>query len=422
MESPAVPQDGRLKIRREELLQRPELLQQALSYAVLANDKDGVELLLPLYLQGQAPRDELLVTLAQAVLARAEGDYRRAVALYRAALETDSDLPTVRLALAQSLFENRADKAARQELERFRQTPDLAPEYAQISEQYAQALDKRDRWTFGGIVSYLRDGNVNNAPHQREYRTRRGVGASIWAAKANGIGTTTATTTTTPALLLDLPIKPPAPKPPSPRILNAAGTAHTLIRANTACVPKGNIGLPRATKSWAHLNWAGNATTAAAGWTAANTLPPPPGCSRAAPTNISASAQMAHANRRKTPPNPTPAKDCASAGRNNGRPGSPHPPISASAAAVTMPQTGSAFCAETANFPPACPCRTAKSNLPASPRKSSACGNVSAATIFSIPTAKATCLSSLAGYFEMQAAFWGVKTEGWKLCSVYMVV
>ena len=175
VESPAAPQDERLKIRREELLQRPELLQQALSYAVLANDKDGVELLLPLYLQRKEPRDELLVTLAQAVLARSEGDYRRAVVLYRTALETDSDLPTVRLALAQSLFENHADKAARQELERFRQTPDLAPEYAQIGEQYAQALDKRDRWTFGGTVSYLRDGNVNNAPRQREYRTRRGV-------------------------------------------------------------------------------------------------------------------------------------------------------------------------------------------------------------------------------------------------------
>lgn len=186
VESLAVPQDGRLKIRREELLQRPELLQQALSYAVLANDKDGVELLLPLYLQGQAPHDELLVTLAQAVLARAEGDYRRAVALYRTALETDPDLPTVRLALAQSLFENRADKAARQELERFRQTPDLAPEYAQIGEQYAQALDKRDRWTFGGTVSYLRDGNVNNAPRQREYRTRRGVWRLPKAESAQG--------------------------------------------------------------------------------------------------------------------------------------------------------------------------------------------------------------------------------------------
>ena len=120
------------------------------------------------------------------------------------------------------------------------------------------------------------------------------------------------------------------------------------------------------------------------------------------------------------PPNPTPAKACASAGHNNGRPGSPHPPISASAAAATTPQTGSASCAATAKFPPACPCRTAKSNLPASPRKSSACGNVSAATIFSILTAKATCLFSLAGHFEVQAAFWGVKTEDWKFCGVYM--
>ena len=283
VESPAMPQDGRLNIRREELLQRPELLQQALSYAVLANDKDGVELLLPLYLQRKEPRDELLVTLAQAVLARSAGDYRRAVALYRTALETDSDLPTVRLALAQSLVENRADKAARQELERFRQTPDLAPEYAQIGEQYAQALDKRDRWTFGGTVSYIRDGNVNTprvnantapawacggcrkpSPHKDlptawkpnaiGISTAMPIGAPIWAAKANGIGTTTAMTTTTPALPPDLPIKPPVPKPLSPRILNAAGTAHTLIRANTACVPKGNIGSPRATKSWAHLN------------------------------------------------------------------------------------------------------------------------------------------------------------------------
>ena len=129
------------------------------------------------------------------------------------------------------------------------------------------------------------------------------------------------------------------------------------------------------------------------------------------PTNISASAQMAHTNRWKTTPNPTHGKACASAGRNNGRPGSPPPPISVSAAVATTPQTGSASCAATANFPPACPCRTAKSNLPASHRKSSACGNVSAATIFSIPTAKATYLSSSAGHFDVQAAFWG-KREG----------
>ena len=112
---------------------------------------------------------------------------------------------------------------------------------------------------------------------------------------------------------------------------------------------------------------------------------------------------------------PTPVR--AGCLKPDGRPGSPPPPISASAAAVTMPQTGSASCATTANCSPACPCRTAKSNLPASPRKSSVCGNVSAATIFSIPTAKATCLSSSAGHFEVQAAFGGVNTKVRNFCG-----
>lgn len=174
--APLAPQDGRLQMSREELLRQPELLQQALSYAVLTNNKDGVELLLPIYLELPGPHDVLLVTLAQAVLARANDDYNRAAALYRAALEAYPDMPPVRLALAQLLFENRADNDARQEFGRFRQTPNLLPELEQLSAQYLDALDKRDSWSFSGNINYIRDDNVNNAARVRQIH----VGGGVW--------------------------------------------------------------------------------------------------------------------------------------------------------------------------------------------------------------------------------------------------
>lgn len=173
--APAAPKDGRLNMSREELLRQPELLQQALSYAVLTNNSEGVALLLPIYLDTPEPHDALLVALAQAIVARAEGNYHRAISLYRAALDANPDMPPVRLALAQSLFENMADKDARQEFERFQQTPDLPPELKQLGDQYLQALDKRDSWSFYGSVNYIRDSNVNNAGRERQIRTRGGV-------------------------------------------------------------------------------------------------------------------------------------------------------------------------------------------------------------------------------------------------------
>ena len=62
----AAPPDKRLQMSREELLRRPELLQQALSYAVLTHNADGAALLLPIYLELPGPHDALLVALAQA--------------------------------------------------------------------------------------------------------------------------------------------------------------------------------------------------------------------------------------------------------------------------------------------------------------------------------------------------------------------
>ena len=166
--APAAPPDGRLRMSREELLRQPELLRQALSYAVLTNNSDSTKLLLPIYLESPQEPDGLLVALAQALVARADGDYHRAVGLYRAVLAADPDIPPVRLSLAQSLFENRADKDAHAEFERFRQTPELAPELQQLAGQYLEALRKRDRWTFGGSINYIRDRNVNNAARERQ--------------------------------------------------------------------------------------------------------------------------------------------------------------------------------------------------------------------------------------------------------------
>lgn len=164
-----------LNISPEELLQNPELLHRALQSSVLLNNLEGVRLLLPLYRQLPPPHEEMLLILADAMIARADGHYKQAVSAYRQALSLEPDMPAVRLSLAQSLFENHENEAARDQFTRLRADSQLPPEIRRLVDHYLTALDQRNTWSFYGSFHYLRDDNINNAPANRTFRTAGGT-------------------------------------------------------------------------------------------------------------------------------------------------------------------------------------------------------------------------------------------------------
>ena len=127
---PAAQGGDTLNISPEELLKQPELLERALFSSVLFNNVEAVKVLLPIYLQlpeqyRRGADAELLLILSRAMVARADGRYGEAVRLYREALARKPEMSIVRLALAQSLFEDRQSEAARDQFVRLRSEPEL---------------------------------------------------------------------------------------------------------------------------------------------------------------------------------------------------------------------------------------------------------------------------------------------------------
>ena len=89
-----------IAVTDEQLASDPALLASILDKAVEGQAWGVVAHLLPMYAQVQA-RDETLLRYAQARLAHAQGDYPRAIAIYRQILNTSAELTPVRMYLAQ---------------------------------------------------------------------------------------------------------------------------------------------------------------------------------------------------------------------------------------------------------------------------------------------------------------------------------
>ncbi|MBE2893610.1 surface lipoprotein assembly modifier [Spirabiliibacterium falconis] len=156
-------EDGKtLSMSKEELAQHPDLVVRALVPALLQNNAEGVDLLLPIY-RTLPKNDPLLIKWGEAILAREQGDYTRSVALYRELFAQNPQVLPVRFQMAQVLFLNNENDAAKDQFEKLR-SENLPAEAKEVIEQYLQALNKRDAWSFNGGLSYIREPNINNAP------------------------------------------------------------------------------------------------------------------------------------------------------------------------------------------------------------------------------------------------------------------
>ena len=151
-----------LSIAKEELSKHPDLIVRGLITAVLQNNGEAVQLLLPLY-QNLPKQDPFLLEWANAINAREERRFSEAVTRYRTLFSQDSTILPLRYQLAQALFLNNDNEAAKDQFQKLR-AEQVSPESIVMIDQYLSALNLRDQWKFQGGLSFLNESNINNAP------------------------------------------------------------------------------------------------------------------------------------------------------------------------------------------------------------------------------------------------------------------
>lgn len=151
-----------LSLSKEELARRPDLIIRGLIPAVMQNNIQAVELLYPLY-KNIPQQDEYLNAWSQAILFRNQGEYGKSIEHYRKVFSHNPNWLPLRYQLAQTLFLNNDNEAARSQFIQLRSEAKLA-DSVEIINQYLTALNQRDEWKISGGASFLNESNINNAP------------------------------------------------------------------------------------------------------------------------------------------------------------------------------------------------------------------------------------------------------------------
>ena len=165
---PSDSADADLKMSKEEsiayLKENPAEFENLLGNLLKQGNAASLEELLPYY--QQLPNyDPSVVDWGNAIIAAKKGDLDKAVDMYR---KINAQLPEVKLLrfqLAMALFYNRQFDAAQSEFERLRSDA-TTEEDIQVMNNYLDAINAQNRWSFGGSVSYIDDSNITNAPEQ----------------------------------------------------------------------------------------------------------------------------------------------------------------------------------------------------------------------------------------------------------------
>ncbi len=158
----STPKQESISMSRAELQQHPDLIIRGLVPAVLQNNAQAVEILLPLY-KNLPNQDPTLVSWAEAIMTRQQGHFSEAVKRYRALFSEHSDIIALRYQLAQALFLNNDNEAAKDQFQKLR-AENRSPQTTQLIDQYLSALNQREQWKINGGLSYLNESNINNAP------------------------------------------------------------------------------------------------------------------------------------------------------------------------------------------------------------------------------------------------------------------
>lgn len=146
----------------EDLRNNPSLAEEALNLAIIARNWDAVAEILPIYRESPNA-DTVLVDYAQGALYSGDGEYKKAIGLYRKLIADNPNLNRVRMDLAILLYADKQDIAARDQFVKLRSAADNDQMLNDLIDDFLQKIDERSAWSFDAGLSYLRDDNVNNA-------------------------------------------------------------------------------------------------------------------------------------------------------------------------------------------------------------------------------------------------------------------
>lgn len=152
-----------LHFSTQQLLENPQLLEKLLDEAIETRQISAIDVLLPIY-QQSTQQDDILVDYAQAVLASAEQNPKKAIDLYRQIIAKRPELTPMRFNLAFLLLQDKQFEAAKHQLDKISREQDLP---ANISEQIWQAyawIEQQNQWKIQARLRYVNDKNINQAP------------------------------------------------------------------------------------------------------------------------------------------------------------------------------------------------------------------------------------------------------------------
>ena len=124
---PKTNNEGSVSMTKEELARHPDLIVRGMIPSVLQNNEEAVSLLLPLYRE-LPEKDPVLLSWAEAIDARHKGNYSEAAQRYRTLFTQYSDSLPLRYQLAQALFLNNDNEAAKDQFQKLRaeqMTPEM---------------------------------------------------------------------------------------------------------------------------------------------------------------------------------------------------------------------------------------------------------------------------------------------------------
>lgn len=167
-----------------------ELVENALYSSLVLQNTPAVEKLLPIYQKNHNKSDKtarLLIHMSEALLAEQRQAYKTSIRLYREVLAEYPAMLDVRMRLAEILFFDQQNEAAKDQLLRLRSENSLTDSDKIGLDKYIQAINQRTTWEVSGGAGLICDPNINNAPKQTSIDMNGGTWTLPEAESAKGV-------------------------------------------------------------------------------------------------------------------------------------------------------------------------------------------------------------------------------------------
>lgn len=171
----------------------PQLVEHALYSSVVLQNIEAVAVLLPIYRQnnhqnnGNDKASRLLIKASQALLASSQDDYKTSIRLYREILSDHPSLMDIRFRLAQLLYADQQNEAAKDQFLKLRADERTLAQDKEVLDAYLTALNQKSAWSFGGSLGYAYDPNANDIPKKSQIQMNGGTWTFPKKESAKGI-------------------------------------------------------------------------------------------------------------------------------------------------------------------------------------------------------------------------------------------